>query len=247
METNEIKNAQHFLINKSLAKQMVAGIDERDKVIEIGAGKGFITEEAAKTGCKLVAVEIDSRFEPDLNKIASKFKNIKIEIEDVNNIDFSGFDAVIGNIPFFLSEEILRKCLSSKINKVSIIVGSNFIKKLEGESLIGFVINRHYGIKNKEKLDKRDFEPQPKEDGFLIILERKEANKADKMLVAICLSNGKIKNALIHVLMKEGKTKNQARELIKKTTLDENVLNKPCRKITLGLIKRIESNLTNYI
>ena len=49
METNEIKNAQHFLINKSLAKQMVAGIDERDKVIEIGAGKGFITEEAAKT------------------------------------------------------------------------------------------------------------------------------------------------------------------------------------------------------
>ena len=127
-------------------------------------------------------MEIDSRFEPDLNKIASKFKNIKIEIEDVNNIDFSGFDAVIGNIPFFLSEEILRKCLSSKINKVSIIVGSNFIKKLDGESLIGFVINRHYGIKNKEKLDKRDFEPQPNETSYLIALEKKELSDLDKNL-----------------------------------------------------------------
>ena len=48
METNEIKNAQHFLINKSLAKQMVAGIDERDKVIEIGAGKGFIQKKQPK-------------------------------------------------------------------------------------------------------------------------------------------------------------------------------------------------------
>jgi 16S rRNA A1518/A1519 N6-dimethyltransferase RsmA/KsgA/DIM1 with predicted DNA glycosylase/AP lyase activity len=249
MEANEIKKAQHFLVSKKIARKIVefAGIDTGSRVLEIGAGKGFITEEVAKIGCKLLAVEIDSKFESDLQNIKRKFDNFNYIIEDIKNIDFNGFDAVIGNIPFFLSEEILRKCISTKIDKVSIIVGGNFIKKIEGESLIGFMMNKFYSVKDKEKLDKKDFEPQPNETSYLIALEKKELSDLDKMLVAICLSNGKIKNALIHVFMKEGKTKNQAKELIKAIALDEDALNKPCRKITFNLIKGIEKELNQYL
>ena len=53
--------AQHFLTDKNTAARIVeqAGIGPGDCVIEIGAGRGILTEELVKRAGDVTAVEID--------------------------------------------------------------------------------------------------------------------------------------------------------------------------------------------
>ena len=58
--------------------------------------------------------------------------------------------------------------------------------------------------------------------------------------------NGKIKNSIIYSLVESGKTKNQAREILNKIGLHESILEKPAKKLTAELIKRIKENLEKF-
>ncbi len=71
---------QNFLIDKEVAKRLVdiANVTNKDVVLEIGAGKGFLSEEIAKRAGELIAIEIDESLIPKLKENLFAFKNIKI-------------------------------------------------------------------------------------------------------------------------------------------------------------------------
>src|SRR3989338_9297123 len=78
------KLGQNFLVNKDIAKKIVeaAELKPDDVVLEIGPGKGILTEELAKKAGKVIAVEIDGNL---VEILENKFKgNGKIEIINEN-------------------------------------------------------------------------------------------------------------------------------------------------------------------
>lgn len=55
------KLGQNFLKNKGIVERIInsADLTAEDLVLEIGPGKGILTEELAKKAGKVVAVELD--------------------------------------------------------------------------------------------------------------------------------------------------------------------------------------------
>ena len=76
----KLKDSQNFLHNKKLVFNLIeeSNICKDDIVIEIGGGRGIITEQLAKKCEKLYVVEYDYNLYRGLKDTFSNEKNIEI-------------------------------------------------------------------------------------------------------------------------------------------------------------------------
>src|SRR5437879_4814496 len=68
MAHRKIQLGQHFLINSQVADRIVeaARLKAGDAAVEIGPGKGILTERLVASGARVAAVELDARLCEDL-------------------------------------------------------------------------------------------------------------------------------------------------------------------------------------
>lgn len=242
MEPN-LNKGQHFLIDyKVIEKEIEAAkISKQDKIIEIGAGEGNLTSELVKKAGEVIAFEIDKRYSEALNLLKDKNQNLKIIYDDA--LKHSWKDAkIVSNIPYFISEQVITKCIKDDVQEMVLIVGEKFKWKLNGkESKIGIIANLFYNIEFIEKVSNQYFFPIPRVESWMIRFERKKKfSKAEELLIYILKGEGKLKNSILHALVNSGKTKNQARGIIEKMGLHENVLEKPIGSITGRILLRLK-------
>ena len=100
---------QNFLINPRTADRIVRAIDvnEGEDILEIGPGRGILTERILGKGAHLTAVEIDRELIPDLTKQFGGEKLFKLIEGDIIDVDLSAFGGrrfkIIGNLPYNIS------------------------------------------------------------------------------------------------------------------------------------------------
>lgn len=233
---------QHFLVDKNVLKKEieVANLSLRDKVLEIGCGTGFLTKELLKKSGEVFGFEIDKNCGVDLKKI--KTEKLKIIFDNALNYSWRGYNKIVSNIPYYLSEGIIKKACFEEIDELVLIVGENFKKNLEeNEKLSGVLANVFYDIKIIEKINKNSFVPIPRVNSFLIKMKRKPLSDLQKFVLYFFSKSGKIKNILISYYLTKGFTKNQAREKLKDFNLPERILDKPGFRITGRVFKKILS------
>ena len=82
---------QNFLHDDGLIRRIVGALDlsEGDTVIEIGPGRGALTNKLLETGANVLAIEIDREFVPGLRTQFQFQKNFHIIEADVLEVDFS--------------------------------------------------------------------------------------------------------------------------------------------------------------
>lgn len=119
---------QNFLIDRFIRSKIIkaSNISVNDTIIEIGAGKGFLTSELIKSSNDVVALEIDKRL---LNYLTIKFQensNLRIFSEDGRffNVDerpsIEDYK-VIANLPYYAANPILINFLKRN-NKPKLMV-----------------------------------------------------------------------------------------------------------------------------
>lgn len=104
---------QHFLFRKPILDRIAeAACGERvPRVIEIGPGKGALTESLLERADKVVAIEIDPHL---VHYLQQKFRDpieqgrLEIIEGDVLKTDFSGA-VITGNLPYYITSPILEK------------------------------------------------------------------------------------------------------------------------------------------
>lgn len=113
-----IKDSQNFLYNINLVNDIVnkSNITKDDIIIEIGPGKGIITEILSTKAKEVIAIEYDSNFANELKE--KSWKNVSII-----NTDFLNFELpkdynykLFSNIPFNLTSDIFNKILNNYEN-----------------------------------------------------------------------------------------------------------------------------------
>ncbi|NLX82343.1 MAG: ribosomal RNA small subunit methyltransferase A [Clostridiales bacterium] len=128
----KISLGQNFLFDQDLLNRLVdqTQVGEADIVLEIGAGRGDLTQVLAERCKQVVAVEIDERLEPVLKERFESAPNALIVMGDIMGLDISqqmgeyeGFH-VIANLPYYLTTPILTMLfhLNLPIKSVNVMV-----------------------------------------------------------------------------------------------------------------------------
>lgn len=181
---------QNFLINPTVCPKMAesACLDGVEGVLEIGPGIGVLTNELAKRAKKVVAIELDSRLRPVLEKTLGEHKNVKIIFGDALKLDlakiiadeFSGMRvSVCANLPYYVTSPILMRLLESRLNieSITVMVQYEAARRICAEvgsreaGAVTVAVNYYSSTKILFDVSRGSFMPQPNVDSTVIKLD----------------------------------------------------------------------------
>lgn len=177
---------QNFLKTEKYIIPLISLINKNDLVIEVGAGKGFITDKLYSKTQNIILVEKDQRFE---NTLKSKYPKAKIYIQDVLNFEIKDLNKykMVGALPYYISKDIISKFLKNekRVKSISVILQKEVAKKYttKGDLLYNTVHIYAEKILPGETITKENFYPIPKVDSQIIhITNIYKYNKEDKKI-----------------------------------------------------------------
>ena len=176
---------QNFLIDKNIINKIINLIKVEDRnIIEIGPGKGALTDEILNRKPKsLILIEKDKFLSDKLKSKYMNFPSVKILNEDILNFDIEKNllqdSVVFGNLPYNISSQILVKFLRFKKWPPKFKNLIFMFQKELGEKIVGKFKTKNYGrlsiltnykLKFKEKffVSAGCFFPKPKVTSVVI-------------------------------------------------------------------------------
>jgi 16S rRNA (adenine1518-N6/adenine1519-N6)-dimethyltransferase len=122
------KYGQHFLSDPRILEGIVNALapTAADTVVEIGPGRGSLTDILVERSGRLIAVEIDRALTEDLQKKYKGRPNIEIVQGDVLETDLHALAGpdflLIGNVPYYITTPIVFKALDTPIPRRSVFL-----------------------------------------------------------------------------------------------------------------------------
>jgi 16S rRNA (adenine1518-N6/adenine1519-N6)-dimethyltransferase len=122
------KFGQHFLTDEKILTAIVdaLGPGPRDTVVEIGPGRGSLTDILAERSGKVIAVEIDRALTAELRERYSARANVEIVEGDFLEADLRGAAGndflLIGNVPYNITTPIVFRALEPPIPRRSVFL-----------------------------------------------------------------------------------------------------------------------------
>jgi len=180
---------QNFLKSEKIAEEIVSAgeVGSDDIVLEVGPGKGILTEKLLEKAKKVIAVEKDEQLAEFLK---DKFKNNpKLEIIRGDILKFSpmsrrdldiGRYKIIANIPYYITSRFLRTFLESdcqpslmvlmvqKEVAERIVAKGKLARRRGGESLLSISVKTYGRPEIIRKVPAGYFSPAPKVDSAVI-------------------------------------------------------------------------------
>ncbi|MBS1797250.1 MAG: ribosomal RNA small subunit methyltransferase A [Acidobacteria bacterium] len=152
---------QNFLVDDGIVSRIVGALDPRpgELIVEIGPGRGALTEKLLAAGARVAAVELEremievlkGRFSgsPDFALIAADALKVNFaEIVEENGTDENGAPVrLVANLPYYISTAILQKLIAERA--------------VFGEMILMF---------QREVVDRITAPPGDSERGFLTVL-----------------------------------------------------------------------------
>jgi 16S rRNA A1518/A1519 N6-dimethyltransferase RsmA/KsgA/DIM1 with predicted DNA glycosylase/AP lyase activity len=183
-------HGQHILENQEILDEIVREVPPHRTVVEVGAGPGNLTERLASKSRWVIAIERDERFEPHLRRVQRQQGNLEVVINDaLRRTEPGEFEKLIerdeptwvaGNIPFHITEPLIRRLADLPIEGATFLVGARFASEVEAETgspdfgtLTQFV-NTFFRPRVSRFVGKENFSPQPRTSGAVLTLERRE-------------------------------------------------------------------------
>jgi len=108
---------QHFLNDPRILDRIVGALQLRgdETVIEVGPGRGSLTERLVERCAKLIGVELDRDLAPMLRERFARNKHVSIVEADVLDLPLGelagGPYCLIGNVPYYITTPILFHAL----------------------------------------------------------------------------------------------------------------------------------------
>ncbi|HMJ07609.1 MAG TPA: 16S rRNA (adenine(1518)-N(6)/adenine(1519)-N(6))-dimethyltransferase RsmA, partial [Pyrinomonadaceae bacterium] len=111
---------QNFLDDDAYVRRIVdrVGIMPNDTIIEIGPGRGALTERLIAAAGKVIAVELDRELAPRLSERFGDSSNLVVIEADALTLDFRGFLPengtklrLVANLPYNISTAILQRLI----------------------------------------------------------------------------------------------------------------------------------------
>ena len=174
---------QHFLIQGSALHRVASAAcpDHEPLVIEIGPGRGALTERLLDRADRVVAIEIDSQLVQFLREKFRDEPRLTLIQADALETDLGqwGDAAVAGNLPYYAATPIIEKTLAlgARLRRAVFLVQKEVAARLAarpGTRDYGYLtVKTQFLAEVKALFDVRPsaFRPPPKVDSTLVRLE----------------------------------------------------------------------------
>lgn len=189
------KFGQNFLSDKNLLNEIVqkAGVTSDDIVVEIGAGKGALTEAISQVAKKVYSFEVDREL---FDFLTEKFEgaNVEFVFNDVMRIDDEELNNIIGgkfklvaNLPYYITSPILTRFLQNP----NLISATVMVQEEVADRIIAKPRTKDYGVltvmcqllgepKKVIKVNRKMFYPIPNVDSAVVRIDKNNNHsKAD--------------------------------------------------------------------
>ncbi len=189
----EKKLSQFYCINEALLIYLtkVAQINDRDTVLEIGPGTGFLTRRLLEKARKVFVIEKDNsmvellkqEFEDDVNSGRLRIIEDDASLVDYNNLDI---DKIVCLPPYHISSTLVTKIAMSKIKQAVLVLDSGFIEKLtafEGfkeYNALTALLSLNAKIEVTQAVDKDSFFPKPNCQSAVVNIEFTKIENSEK-------------------------------------------------------------------
>lgn len=174
---------QNFLHDVGIIRRIVACIapKEGQRIVEIGPGKGALTEGIISATKRMDVVELDRDLIPILRVNLFRYPDLTVHEADAMKFDFSslateGNIRVVGNLPYNISTPLIFHLLSyaEKIDDMHFMLQKEVVDRLAarpGDNLYGrlSVMAQYYcQVESLFIVGPESFDPPPKVDSAIV-------------------------------------------------------------------------------
>jgi len=173
---------QNFIVEPSIFQNMTnyASLTQKDVVLDIGAGLGFLTRFLANKCEGVLAVESDAGLVKVLHEQLKDLPNVKIIEGDVLKVEIPSFNKVVAIPPYHISSPLLLWLLHKEFDCAVLVFQKEFANRL-----VASVESKDYGwlavvacyyveVELFDDVPKWMFYPQPKVDSIITCLKPKK-------------------------------------------------------------------------
>lgn len=236
---------QNFLNDPVVLEKIIqaSSLKETDFVVEVGPGKGVLTEQLAKHVEKVVAIELDDALVPVLTQKFADTKNVEIIHKDILKINLPKLLSdyklqttnykLVANIPYYITSPIIRLFLEQEQQPQEIIlmiqkeVAERIIEKPGKMSILSVSVQYYAQAEIMFSVSKNSFSPAPKVDSAVIKItpNKKFEKEIDKKFFRLVKAgfSAKRKTLLNNLTSSLQLEKNLVEEKIKKAGLQPAV------------------------
>lgn len=179
---------QHFLTDRRVLQRIIAAarLSPSDTVVEVGAGRGILTQSLAQTAGRVIAVEIDEELCEQIRLRLAPSPNVTIICGDILALPPEELLAraaaappyvVVANLPYYIASAVLRRFLEAQVppERLIVMVQAEVAQSMAAEpgrmSLLSIAIQFYARPRILFYVPPRAFRPPPKVRSAVVQLD----------------------------------------------------------------------------
>ncbi len=255
---------QHFMTDNKAIDTIIdaSAIEPNDRVLEIGIGKGALTGRIAEKDCNLMAYEIDEDLKDYHDTLRSKHHKIKIIYRDILASEIPDFDILVSNLPYNISEPLLRRLSEKHFRRAVLTVNKSFAMHMIGKekSLMSIIMPLYFNTEIIKDLPANSFDPRPRVPSSIILVRPRTKQENNEDPISFVLRDlfdqktRKTKNGLLESIIEyrsliDGKryTKRESRKDIDLMGIDSQILERKIDDLSYKDARKIITALECYL
>jgi 16S rRNA (adenine1518-N6/adenine1519-N6)-dimethyltransferase len=184
---------QNFLIDPNIVRKIVAlaEITQHDHVLEIGPGRGILTDALCRAAGHVTAVEVDTRLHAYLSERQAEFPNLNLVLDDAMAYPMDSLrvgTVVVANLPYYLSTPLLFRLLDQRdrFPRLVLMLQDEVADRLAakpGSSDYGVLsVMAQYAadITKAFRVSAQCFRPRPEVGSAVVLLKTKERRELNR-------------------------------------------------------------------
>lgn len=256
---------QNFLIDQNYIDKIISALNPKreETIVEIGAGRGALTEKLIESGANVIAIELDRDLVPLLRDEFAKYKNFKLVEIDALKIDFLQLTKdkgqrtkLVANLPYNISTAILQRLIGQRaaFSEMILMFQREVVERITAEpgtkerGFLSVLVEAYLETEKLFDIPPNAFRPVPKVWSAVVRLRPKESSTENEDLFRKIISAGfaqrrktilnNFKNAPEYLKMDDPE------KLLKDCEIDAK---RRAETLTLEEWKRIAANLVGKI